>query len=332
MMHRRATPDGPHDHEHAHGRGRGRPDWRPNAWLFSLAALAAWAATGVYIVQPNERAVVWRCGRLLPELTLPGIHCGLPWGFDRVTRLKINEQKRVGIGLSLEDRNLGRTVDPRRAECLAGDRNLIAISAIVQYDIVDAKAYLIRTAEVPLAIENLATAELSAAIASRDVDDILTLGRLEIQQQVLAALKKRLAEWENEGRGLGVQINAVTLETVRPPQEVDEAFRDVISAREDQQRAINEAKGFAAALIPSARGDAERVRLEAEGSAAETVERARGEADRFRRIVAQLASGREVTTQRLVLETLEEVLPRLKKIVLDDQSQKQIDLGIIEDQ
>ncbi len=123
-MHRRATPDHPHDHEHSHGHAR--PAWRPNLWLWSLAALAIWAATGIYAVQPYEKAVVWRCGRILPELSLPGIHCGLPWGIDRVTKLKVNEQKRVGIGLSLEDRNLGRTVEPRRAECLAGDRNLIA--------------------------------------------------------------------------------------------------------------------------------------------------------------------------------------------------------------
>jgi membrane protease subunit HflK len=326
MMHRRATPDRPHDHEHAHGR------WRPNLRLWTLAALAAWAATGIYVVQPNQRAVVWRCGRILPEPTLPGIHCGLPWGIDRVTRLKVYEQKRVEIGLGPEDRNLGRTVAPRGAECLAGDRNLIAVSAIVQYDILDAKAYLVRTADVPLAIENLAAAELSAAIACRDVDDILTLGRLEIQHQVFAALKTRLAQWEGEGRGLGVQINSVTLETVRPPQEVDEAFRDVISAREDRQRAVNEAQGFAAALLPTARGEAQRIRWEAQGSAVETVERARGEADRFDRMAAQLASGRKVTAERLILETLEEVLPRLKKIVLDDHAQKQIDLGVIEDQ
>ncbi len=330
MMHRRATPDHHHDHDHSHGHAR--PVWRPHLGLCTLAALAVWIATGVYVVEPNERAVVWRCGRILPDPRLPGIHCGLPWGIDRVTKLKVNEQKRVGIGLSLEDRNLGRAVDPRRAECLAGDRNLIAISAIVQYDIVDAKDYLIRAADVPLAIENLATAELSAAIAARDVDDILTLGRLEIQQQVLAAVKKRLEQWNSEGRGLGVQIKSVTLETVRPPQEVDEAFRDVISAREDSQRAINEAEGYAAALIPSARGDAERIRMEADGSATETVERARGEADRFARMVVQLGSGRELTAQRLILETLEEVLPKLKKIVLDDKAQKQIDLGIIEDQ
>jgi membrane protease subunit HflK len=249
-----------------------------------------------------------------------------------VTRLKVYEQKRVGIGLSLEDRNLGRAIDPWRAACLAGDRNLITVSAIVQYDILDAKAYLIRTADVPLAIENLATAELSAAIASRDVDDILTLGRSEIQQQVLAAVKQRLAHWEQAGRGLGVQINSVTLETVGPPQEVEEAFRDVISAREDRQRTVNEAQGFAAALLPSTRGQAERIRLEAEGTAAETVEKARGEADRFDRIVAQLGAGRDLTARRLILETLEEVLPRLKKIMLDDHARKQLDLGVIEDQ
>ena len=129
-----------------------------------------------------------------------------------------------------------------------------------------------------------------------------------------------------------MQIRSVTLETVRPPQEVDEAFRDVTSAREDRQRTINEAQGYAAALLPSARGEAERIRLEAEGYAAETVERARGEADRFERVVAQLGTGRDVTIERLILETLEEVLPRIKKIVLDEQAKKQIDLGVIEDQ
>jgi len=327
-MHRRATPD----HEHARAHRHPRSGWQPNLWLWTLAALAVWAATGIYAVQPNERAVVWRCGRILPDLALPGIHCGLPWGLDRVTKLRVSEQKRIGIGLSPEDRDLGRTVDPRRAECLAGDRNLITISAIVQYDIVDAKAYLIRTAEVPLAIEDLATAALSAAIASRDVDDILTLGRIEIQQQVLAALKTRLGQWENEERGLGVQINSLTLETVGPPQEVEEAFRDVVSAREDRQRVVNEAQGLAAAMIPSARGEAQRIRLDAEGAATETVERARGEADRFNQIAAQLAAGRGVTTKRLILETLEEVLPRLKKIILDDQARKHLDLGILEDQ
>ena len=131
---------------------------------------------------------------------------------------------------------------------------------------------------------------------------------------------------------MGVQVNSVTLAAVRPPQEVEPAFRDVVAAREDRQRAINEAEGYAAAVLPNARGEAQRIRLEAEGAAAETTEKARGEADRFERMVAELAGGRELTVRRLVLETFEEVLPRLKKIVFDDQARKQLDLGVIEDQ
>lgn len=330
-MHRRATPDHHHhdrDHPHVHG-GTG---WRGTVAVVALAALAAWAMSGVYVVQPNERAAVWRFGRILPETMPPGLHVGLPCGLDRVTRLKMYEQKRVGVGLGLEDRSLGRAANPRRAECLAGDRNLIEVSAVVQYEIVDARAYLVRAGDVSATIENMATAELSSQIASRAVDDIFTTGRAEIQQNVLAAVKGRLAHLEKDSLGIGVQINSVTLETVVPPTEVEPAFRDVVAAREDRQRAVNEAEGYAAALLPVARGEAERIGLEAEGAAAETTEKARGEAARFDAMLAELAAGRQLTVRRLVLETLEEVLPRLKKIVVDERQGKPVDLGILEDQ
>ena len=300
--------------------------------FLALAALVAWAVSGIYMVGPNERAVVWRFGRILPETRPPGLHAGLPYGLDRVTRVKMYEQKRVGIGLGLEDRNLGRTAQPSRAECLAGDRNLIEVSAVVQYEIVDARSFLARSAEVSATIENMATAELSSQIASRAVDDIFTTGRAEIQQNVLAALRDRLAHLQRDGRGIGVQVNSVTLEAVAPPQEVAPAFRDVVAAREDRQRAVNEAQGYAAALFPSARGEAERIRLDAEGAAAETTEKARGEADRFDRMLAQLTAGRQLTLRRLVLEAMEEVLPRMKKIIVDEQSDKPVDLGVIDDQ
>lgn len=330
-MHRRITPDH-HDHEHHHHhvyRGWG---WRRTAWFLAAAALVVWAVSGIYIVEPSERAIVWRFGRILPEPSPPGIHFGLPFGLDRVSRLKMYEQKRVGVGRGAIDRDQGRTAQPRQAECLAGDRNLIEISAIVQYEIIDAKAYLIGAADVSAAIENLATATLSSEISSRSVDDIFTVGRLEIQQKVLGAVRDRLAQLERHGRGIGVQINSVTLETVGPPQEVEQAFRDVIAAREDRQRIINEAQGYAAAVIPTARGESQRIRLESEGSAVDTREKARSDADRFNRMLAELAAGRELTITRLVLETFEEVLPRLKKIVVDDRAGKPIDLGILESQ
>jgi membrane protease subunit HflK len=330
-MHRRATPDHHHhDHDHSHH----HVAWprRRIACVLAIVAVVIWSVSGIYVIQPNERAVVWRCGRILPDVSMPGIHFGLPYGLDRVSRVKMFEQKRVGIGSGLDDRNRGRTAEPRRAECLAGDRNLIEVSAVVQYEIVDAKEYLVRASDVPATIENLATAELSSQVASRAVDDIFTTGRADIQLHVLTALKERLGQLERDGLGIGVQVNAVTLDLDQPPQEVEPAFRDVVAAREDRQRAINEAEGYAAALLPSARGEADRVRREAEGAAAEATEKARGEADRFDRMLTQLTSGRELTIQRLVLETLEEVLPRLKKIVVDERSGKPIDLGILEDQ
>jgi membrane protease subunit HflK len=329
-MHRRATPDHHHHHDHPHVHGG--PGWRRVFMFLALAAVVAWAASCVYIVQPNERAVVWRFGRILAETQPPGMHVGLPYGLDRVTRLKMYEQKRVGVGLGLDDRNLGRTADPRRAECLAGDRNLIEVSAVVQYEIIDARALLVRTDDVAAAIENMATAELSSQIASRAVDDIFTTGRAEIQQNILAAVKDQLAGLERSGQGIGVQVNSVTLEAVAPPRDVEPAFRDVVAAREDRQRVVNEAEGYAAASLPAARGEAERIRLDSEGAAAEVTEKARGEADRFDRMLGQLTAGRQLTVRRLVLETLEEVLPRMKKIVVDERSGRPVDLGILDDQ
>jgi len=329
-MHRRTTPDHHHDHGHPHAHGGW--GWRGVIGFLASAALVCWAASGLCVVQPNERAVVWRFGRILPETWMPGLHFGLPYGLDRVSRMKMFEQKRVSVGGGPEDRDQGRTADARRAECLAGDRNLVQVSAVVQYEIVDARDYLARAGDVPATIENLAAAELSSQVAARCVDDILTTRRGEIQQNVAAALKDHLDRLKEQGLGIGVRVNSVTLETDQPPQEAAPAFRDVVAAREDRQRTINEAEGYAAASLPSARGESQRIRLEAEGAAAEVQEKARGEADRFERMLAELAGGRELTVRRLMLETFEEILPRMKKIVVDDGAGKPVDLGILEDQ
>src|SRR5580704_4971799 len=109
-MHRRATPDHHHDHDHPHHHA-GWP-WRRSACFLAIASVLVWTVSGVYVVQPNERAVVWRFGRILPETSMPGIHFGLPYGLDRVSRVKMFEQKQVGIGSGLDDRNRGRTALP----------------------------------------------------------------------------------------------------------------------------------------------------------------------------------------------------------------------------
>jgi len=302
------------------------PPGRRRGWLLIAAGLVlACAATGVYTVEPNEQAVVRRCGRMLPDLRGPGLHVGLPYGLDEVTRVRTAELKRVTAGAGALDRSLGRAAAPQQAENLTGDRNLLVVSAVVQYRVADARAYLFQAADVPALVEDLAASALASILTAMKVDDILTVERVAIQNAVQQAAQAAL-----DRHGAGVQVTAVTLQIAAPPPEVAEAFRDVTIAREDRQRAVNEAQGYANRLLPQARGEAQRILLEAQGYAEETATKARGDADRFRQVAARLTADRQVTARRLVLEMAEEVLPRLVKIILDPPARPGLDLGIIE--
>jgi membrane protease subunit HflK len=319
--------------KHAHTPARSLRPLGPRPVLVLLLGLAAaWAATGFYALRTNEKAVVRRCGRALDALRTHGPHFGFPYGIDRVTRVKVLEFKRVAIGGGLADRALGRTAEPQKAECLTGDRNLILVSAIVQYRIRDntrdAKAALFAVADLPALVRNVAASALTDVLAGMNVDDVLTVERDTIRREV-----RRITQEVLDRYGAGVEIKAVLFPTggIAPPQEVTAAFSDVNSARVDARRAIDEATGYQQRLLPEARGEDRRIRTEAEGFAEEVVQKARGDADRFRQVAAQLAKGRDVTTRRLILETMEEVLPRLKKIIVDGGTGQPIDLGLIEE-
>jgi membrane protease subunit HflK len=293
----------------------------------ALLLLLAYAATGVYTVRTKERAVVQRCGRALPRVRKPDLYVGLPWGIDRVRRLKVLETKRVGVGLSLADRALGRRAEPRQAECLTGDRNLIRLSAIVHYTIADPKAYLFNAADVPALVRSLAAAELTRIVSGMSVDDVLTRERNAIRTQARTALQTALDRY-----GAGVLVKEISLPSdgVAPPPEVADAFADVTSARGDRQRAINRAHAYANDLLPKARGEAHRILSDAEAYAGEVGKKAEGEANRFLAEAEQLKEHRDITLKRLILETLEGVLARVKKVVMDGTTAETLDLGIIE--
>jgi membrane protease subunit HflK len=296
------------------------------SWLALVPwVLAAYALSGLYAVRTDERAVVRRCGKAFSDLQLPGLHCGLPYGVDRVTRLKVFQSKRAGVGMSLAERSLGRRVQPQEAEWLTADHNLIVLSAVVQYRIADPKQYLFNVADVDALVSDVAASALTSRVTSMKIDDVLTVQRLAIQEDVKRAAQEVLNRYQ-----AGVELTAVSLESAAPPQEVADAFRDVTAAREDRERTENEALGYANRLIPEARGEAQRVLIDADAYREEVTEKARGDAERFTKMAGELSENRRLTTRRLILETMEKVLPRLKKIVLDDQAAGGVDLGIIE--
>jgi membrane protease subunit HflK len=291
--------------------------------LLVTASAIGYLATGCYTVQPNEVAVVRRCGNLLEGVRGPGLHFGLPYGFDRVDKLRLMELKRVGVGIGLADRSVGRRLQPQQAEGLTGDRNLILISAVVQYRIATPEEFLLTTQDVPGLIEGATGSALTSVISSMSVDGVLTTQRITVQNNVRLRAQELLGPY-----GVGVEIVSVSLEGTAPPQEVAAAFRDVISAREDKQRAENEAEGYRNRLAPQARGEAKRMLLEAEAYADELVRIAAGDAARFAQMAGQLKGRRQLTIRRLILETMEQVLPRLKKVVVDADAGRQLDLGI----
>jgi membrane protease subunit HflK len=319
---------GGHHHPHSHPHGHSRPvSWRAVFVTALLLAAAIWASTGVYIVRTGEQAVVRRFGRALERVRTPDLYFGLPAGLDRVTRVKTRQTKRVGVGMALTDEAMGRSAEPRLSECLTGDTNLIVVGAVVQYSISDAKAHSFRVADVPALVRSVAASELSRLIAGMNVDDVLTTGRPAIQTEVRAAAQAVLDRY-----GAGVRITSVSLASrgVAPPREVADAFRDVTSARGDKQRAINVAEAYANRLAPQARGEAYQMLAEADAYASEVVRKAGGEAERFRTEAAQLKTQRRLTLRRLVLETLERIGSRPRKIVLDAKAREVVDLGLIE--
>jgi modulator of FtsH protease HflK len=273
-----------------------------------------WLASGSYTVGPDQRGIVLRFGKHVAT-TDPGFHWHWPYPVETVLRPKVTEVQRVEIGF--------RTIDPgppaRFADVaseslmLTGDENIIDIDLVVQYRIGDPAKYLFRVRHLSDTIKSASEAALREVIGRRHIDEALTVGKLEIQEETKALLQSILNAYE-----AGLQVVAVQLQEVQPPRQVIDAFKDVASAREDKVRFINEADGYRSAVIPEVRGKVEMILREAEAYREEKTRRAQGETQRFLQVLEEYQRAKEITRKRLLLETLEEVLPQMDKIILED--------------
>ena len=306
---------------------------RVAAWLqrnrkFALLLfLFIYLLTGLYYVPADQQAIRVRFGKLLSGRIQPGLRYSLPYPVDQIIRLKVKEAQRLSIGGDDLSRALGVT-DRKFAEeyLLSGDQNLVRIQAWIQYHIQDPGRYLFQTENLPPVLESAFLRCMTRAVSKTNVDEILTTGRIALQNEVQRALQA-----ESDSLQLGVTITTVALEEVRPPEEVRDAFLDVANAREDRNRIAQEAIGYANQLLPRVRGSAQEMLQKAEIYRTELVNRATGKAERFTQVWSEYRKHRQVTMTRLFLETIDEVLPRMRKVILDDNGSKQgLDLDIFE--
>jgi modulator of FtsH protease HflK len=303
--------------------GQDRPGGLPH-WARRAAGAAAlvWIVSGVYIVPAEQQAVVTRFGAIVERRVYPGIHVAMPWPIDRVYRTKVNQLQRLIIGGDPADGVLGRT-QPLASQFLTGDQNIIHMRVAVQYSVAVPADFLFHSTDAAKTIGSAVEAELARRVALRGVDAVLTTERLAIQEEVLGAAQVRLNEY-----GSGVKLSTINIENVAPPPEAADAFRDVASARADTGRIVDEAHGYANDLIPRARGEAMQLSQSAEAYRQSKINEAAGDAARFNAVAAEYAKAAEVTGTRLYLETMEQVLPRIRKLILDADGN--VDLSIIQ--
>ena len=276
--------------------------------IFGIA-LIFWLFTGVYTVGPDEVGVVQRFGKYI-RVVQSGLNYHMPFPIETVKTPKVTEVKRIEIGFRTIGKNQYRTVE-RESLMLTGDENIVDAELIVQYKIKEPINYLFNFIGPELTMREASEASLRTVVGRHNIDEALTSGKLMIQEETKELLQSILDKYET-----GVQVVAVQLQDVSPPQQVIDSFKDVASAKEDKNRMINEAEGYRNNVIPKARGEAQSMILEAEGFRESRISRAEGDVAKFKAILKEYSKAKDVTRKRLYLEAMEEILPGLEKYIV----------------
>ena len=284
--------------------------------IFGLIFLViVWALSGLYRVLPDEQGVVLRFGKFT-STTQPGLNYHLPFPIETALTPKVTKVNRMDIGFRSE-RDSGFTstaVDdvPEESLMLTGDENIVNIDFSVFWVIKDAGNFLFKIQDPATTVKAAAETAMREVIAKSKLQSILTEGRSKIENETQEIAQSLLDEYES-----GIQITQVQTQKADPPDQVIDAFRDVQAARADMERAKNEAEAYQNDVIPRARGDAAKILQEAEAYKKQVVAAAEGEASRFLAIYTEYAKAKEVTQERMYLETMEKVLADIDKVIID---------------
>lgn len=273
-------------------------------WIL-IALIAIWLLSGIYIVDADENGVVLRFGKYV-RTEEPGPHYALPFPIETVYRPKVTQVQRMEVSLP---------------SMLTGDENIVNVQFSVQYQIKDPVQYLFNVSNPTAVVRSAAEAAMREVIGNNRIDSMLTDGKLQIEAETTERLQHILDRYK-----LGVRVLAVQLKDVQPPKEVSAAFNDVINAREDKSRIINEAEAYRNELLPKARGSAAEVEKQAEAYRETRINNAIGESKRFLALMKEYNLAKDITQKRMYFEAMEEILsrPGMEKVILPKGTTGQI--------
>jgi len=259
-----------------------------------LAVLAAiWLYSAVYVVDEQEQAVVLRFGKYY-ETVGPGLNIYFP-PIDRKYMENVTRERAY----------------TKQGQMLTEDENIVEVPLTVQYKITNLQDFVLNVDQPEVSLQHATDSALRHVVGSTSMDQVLTEGR----EQMAVDIRERLQRFLDNYR-TGITVTQVNVQSAAAPREVQEAFDDVIRAREDEQRARNQAESYANGVVPEARGQAQRIIEDANGYRDEVIARAKGEADRFTKLVAEYRKAPDVTRQRLYLETMQTVYSNTSKVMV----------------
>ncbi|MDP3063790.1 MAG: FtsH protease activity modulator HflK [Chloroflexota bacterium] len=269
-----------------------------------------WLASGTYTVGPGSQGVVRQFGREVAK-TGAGLNYHLPWPIQKATVVNLLEVRRLDLGFTEIRPGEFRGV-PDEALMLTKDENIVDVNVIVQYRVMDASAFLFNVRDVPAVLKGAAEVALRSAVGNSPIDDVLTERRAEVQDVTKVMLQRLMDNYQS-----GIAVTEVKLQEVDAPQEVRDAFHEVVRAREDRERLVREAEGYLADIVPKARGEKEKAIKAAEAYRAQRTLRSQGDAEKFLEVLEEYQKAPDVTRHRLYLEIIETILPGVNKIIMD---------------
>ena len=297
--------------------------------------LVIWLATGIYTISPGENAALRLFGAVQPApVTAEGLHWWWPAPIGKTNVVLVTETRRMELGFR-GNASGAPTPFPTEALMIPGDLNIVDVQMVVQYNIKSLHDFLFRVSDpgeeaqgIPpgqpdgRTLKDAAEAALRLVVGQRSIDDVLVRDREGTEEGTRRRLQEILDLY-----GTGINIEAVQLQDVKAPEEVREAFDDVLRARQERDTRINQARAYEEDIIPRAQGDAARIREEAQAFRQARIAQAQGEADQFVAVLTQYQNSRAVTRQRLYLEAMEQVLPGITKIIVSPEAESALILG-----
>ena len=295
-------------------------------FLVMIVIAIVWAGTGFYTVGPDEQAVLRFFGKKSGTAS-GGLHWYYPAPIGKRNVVAVTTTRRLELGFrsGADGFTVAQSVT-NESLMITKDVNIVDVQAVVQYKISNLTDFLFNVDDpgdadrgIPAGqpdgrtLRDIAESALRQVVGARNIDDVLTTEKEQVQTEVLLIMRQLAKDYES-----GIDVLQVLLQNVNPPLEVQSAFEDVVRAREDKERLINLAQAYEASEIPKATGEAAKVTEAAEGFKTGRIARAQGEADGFEAILEGYLLSPDVTRQRLYLEAMEEVLPGVTKFILSD--------------